>query len=1259
MLKELTGKIVSKLLWGHGHKPAIDQTQLAWASLVALICCLLPASVSAEPLVDPVVQYISANRTIIIGSDSGADAASQPITIPGLRDKLVAQGFTDVLVDQGTNTWLLKATILIKTTARLDITSAGVTELRLESTAANFVNITAQRGGRLVIDGVRVTSWNVDKPDENTVDGRSYLHAVDGARMDIINNSNVGYLGFPGNDAAAGIAWRKRLNPADPATGSTGRVANSTIHHNYVGLYASEAYSVSIEANQIHTNLSVGLQVETNAQQFVIKGNNIFGNGSHGIHLVRESTNHVVQSNHVHDNAVNGILVERSSNNNQILSNEVNGNQDGIAIAQSQNTLIQGNNAHNNGRGIRISASFSPGNPFDSVATNNQILGNTVANNTEHGLYLFSRADRNTIRGNTITGSGTNGIYIKSGGNLIDQNTVSGGAYGITITGGDPVDPPPAAQPLDPPGANNIIISTTVTANTEVGIRIDGGVGNRIGPVPGSGPTGRSTITKNAKEGILIRAATNGAGSTDNIIFGNLIRENGRSGIALDDAATARNRISQNSVSANGGSAIKIDGGAQGGIRTPVITFVLADGVVRGTATPNATVEVYTDPGNEGEVFRGAAATDGNGAWSLQLPPGLNPKLLTALVIDGSGNTSVFSERSGITAPPFYALTVDERNQPLIEVTDGPAIVKLADIQRGLGALNNANLLVESSPGVWQMNANLFIATGISLTIAPASGVNELRLRSNASAAPTAQADYSSFVYLRTQDGIIDIDGAKITSWDTVANGPDQDPVNGRAFVIAKYAAILNIRNAELSYLGFNASESNGVSWRDINDTNNPGQVRTRVTGSVLNSLFHHNYFGVYTDQASNMVFRNNKFYENLRFGFDAHNASHDFVVENNEAYNNGSHGFLLSRGCYNITLRGNKSYNNLDPTVTQAHGFLLDPGSAGGSLLPAPSINNLLENNAAYGNEGFGLRIVGSNTNTVRGNQFYQNGVSGISVEGGSSQNTITENRLLSNTDDGVVIRSAATGNIVTSNIISQNLGSGVYIRSSNNTVSQNTIFGNQTAGIALLPESENPTPVQDNLLVNNQIVNNLRSGIDLRGVTKTQIRENQITGNGEHGIYLTQGANQTSVMRNTIQDNFQHGIQMSGAEAFGNTWSANQLFANRTGGIAFTNNVNPNITAPKDLAVTGCVLQGVSREGWTVEVFTDSAGQGRYYQGSTVADAQGNFTFTLQGKWQGAQITALATDPQGNSSLFSAATPAPAGSLCSPLYLPVLARR
>jgi len=609
------------------------------------------------------------------------------------------------------------------------------------------------------------------------------------------------------------------------------------------------------------------------------------------------------------------------------------------------------------------------------------------------------------------------------------------------------------------------------------------------------------------------------------------------------------------------------------------------------------------------------------------------------------------------TLDTTYVVEPDARGQNRIRVSDNGAAVTLAMIQAGLDAANAA-LLQDLGNGVWQLNAGLFIDTGVTLNLSPQHGVNELRLRSEAlvqaagvTAARTVTEpdgqqrtlaiDYSSFVSLITYDGVINLDNVKVTSWDPAANGGaggvDTDYTNGRAYILAKYDAALNIRNSDIGYLGSADGESYGVSWRDVNSSAAPNVLRSRVTGEVLNSKFHHLYYGIYTYQASNMTFRGNQFYQNIKYGFDPHDYTHDVLVEDNIAYGNGAHGFIISRGCNNFIIRNNKSYNNFDAGTSQAHGFMLDPGSPNSQDPQAASYNNVLENNEAYGNEGYGVRILGSINNQILGNNFHHN-QQGIVVDVNSPDNLVSNNTLIQNTSYGLVIRETADRTTVTNNTITGNGNHGIYVRANTNLIGGNTSTSNVSAGIALLLITGGPL-LADNQILSNTVSGNTINGLDLRGATRTLVQGNVSEFNTGAGVYIANGATQNSIVRNLIRSNRNYGILASGGQTLRNTWSENQLYDNLPAGITLVTGANGNLAAPQLLSLVNDTVSGLTSPNGTVELFADNGTQGRFFLGRTSAGADGAFAFTLSGVYLAPNVTAVSVDGQGNTSGFSAA--------------------
>lgn len=1287
----------------------LDATLLRKRSPLILLTLLLSFAVFhfplafAEPSALPAVHYASETNTLTLGTSDSDQPASEVITIPDLANTLAGQGLAHLLSEEANRVWLLKANLIIERSARLEVTGATVDWLRLDSPPVAPVVVTARRGGHLLIDGIQVTSWDntVNGVDTSVANGRSYLLALEGARMDILH-SDVSYLGS-GSGEPSGLSWRKRLKDSDPTTGATGRLEDSKIHHNYFGMYSYEAYGIKILRNEVYENLYYGIDPHDDSQEFEVAYNKVHHNGTHGIIFSRLCENNTIHHNEVYANAQHGIMLDRGTNNNVVNDNVVYGNQDGIAIFQSSGNIIRNNTIRQNLRGIRINATYDEDDVYDGISADNQILNNRIEDSAEHGVYLYARADRNLFQGNQILRSGLQGFYIKSGGNRLDNNQIDDGGVGITIVGGEYRDDPPAALPaLYPSGDGNTIISTTVTANRDVGIRILGGSNNRIGPTA-VGEQG-NRIEANGKDGIAIGDASNGTAATDNQINENIIHNNTRHGVLVTDPTSVRNRISMNSITGNGQLGIKVDHHAQQGIEPPDVTTVSAT-YIRGTAAADATIEVYIDPGDrgqrllaripaslhddpvqaaasnhvltaysltdyEGQLYVGVTQADASGVWEFNFSQVQDPEQVSVLAIDAQGNTSAFSGSTKGVNNASYQVTVDDNQQKLIQVSGIGSVITLSDVKSNLGGAD-VNLLEDLGNQTWLLNANILLGIGVTLNLSPEDGVQELRLRSQASAGEQARAagiDYNSFVYLRAYNGEINLDRVKIFSWDPQTNDYDHDPENGRAYITAKYQSTMNIRNSEIGYLGSADGESYGLTWRDVNDTSEPDVLLTRVTGEVIDSLIHHNYYGIYTYQASDMLFRGNKFYENVRYGFDPHDFSHSFVVENNQAYNNGAHGFIISRGCNNFVIRNNVAYNNHDPSPTSlAHGFMLDPGSPNSSDPQAPSNDNLLENNEAYGNEGYGLRILGSGNNEIRGNYFHENEM-GISIEQGSSGNQVLANRLNQNSRYGLYIQETAHKNIVLDNEAMNNGENGIYVRSDGNRIGNNLVQNNGNAGIFLLVKSGFAAP-SNNEVTSNTVTGNGNNGIDLRGAQSTLLKANTVEQNTGDGIYLKDGSTQTTIEENTLRANTGYGIEVNGTTTTPNTWSRNALYENGFGGITATGGaVLP--PAPQLSGIVGNTVTGSSSiAGATIEIFADTAAQGQYYQGRVTADAAGKFSFTTTG-WLATNITAVAFDAQGNASTFSNAlvtgvtvTPTPTTPPATPtpsdkIYLPFITK-
>ncbi len=335
-------------------------------------------------------------------------------------------------------------------------------------------------------------------------------------------------------------------------------------------------------------------------------------------------------------------------------------------------------------------------------------------------------------------------------------------------------------------------------------------------------------------------------------------------------------------------------------------------------------------------------------------------------------------------------------------------IVTLTDIQNAVGQ----EYLYEDKPKQWISKATIYLHEGVTLKL-DKEEVEWLKLESNS----------QGFAMIRTKNGDININGVKITSWDSTLQDFDTNIEDGRSFVMVKDNARMDIIDSELGYLGYATSPDlavspYGVSWK----LSTSKLKKVLLTGEVVNSKFYHNYFGTYTFGATGMLWKGNEFYENVRYGLDPHDDSNGFLVEENYSHNNGTHGIIFSKRCMYNTIRNNVSINN------GLHGIMLHEKSD----------HNIVENNTVTGNVS-GIALWRSSNNTVQNNTVEGN-KHGIRANESSNNNLMKNNAVTESERYGFYLYDGANENLIVNNILTRNQV-GVYIKSDMNSISENTL--------------------------------------------------------------------------------------------------------------------------------------------------------------------------------------------------------------------------
>lgn len=342
----------------------------------------------------------------------------------------------------------------------------------------------------------------------------------------------------------------------------------------------------------------------------------------------------------------------------------------------------------------------------------------------------------------------------------------------------------------------------------------------------------------------------------------------------------------------------------------------------------------------------------------------------------------------------------------------------------------------ESTPGEWLLSANLVVERSAALRIA-APEVRRLKLRS----------DDEGFIAIKVLGGRLEIVGTCVTSWDSARNTYDQHHANGRSFVLARDGARMDIRGAELSYLGYDADQSYGVAWR-----------LAGTTGELIDSYLGYNFYGLYTYEASDLVIRGNEVHHSVRYGIDPHTRSNRLLIERNVSHHNGKHGIILAETCDDNIIRNNTVYANA------LHGIVIYQRSN----------NNLVEGNTSYANGQQGINVNDSTRTTIRDNTVYDNAEVGIGVGQDATDTLVEANRVHDNREDGIFLYSGATKTLLQGNTVSHNARYGIYVKSAGNQIGGgNQIFGN-TVGVYL-----NADPAPDVSREANRIYDNREADV------------------------------------------------------------------------------------------------------------------------------------------------------------------------------------
>lgn len=352
--------------------------------------------------------------------------------------------------------------------------------------------------------------------------------------------------------------------------------------------------------------------------------------------------------------------------------------------------------------------------------------------------------------------------------------------------------------------------------------------------------------------------------------------------------------------------------------------------------------------------------------------------------------------------------------------------------------------LIDAGGRVWLLRTNLLIEDGTTLLLrgsAAGGDVNELRLKS----------DSTGFVALTGDQGRIEIRSTLLRSWDASRGGPDTNVADGRAYVRVRsrlaadgstaLESRMDVIDSEVAYLGYNASESQGLAWKVLGSLSAQPRLfdLVQVRGDILRSHIHHNYFGVYTYGHQGGQWLDNEVAYNLGYGIDPHDDSDDLLIQNNYVHHNGHHGIIASKRCDHPVMRGNRSWDN------KGNGIMLHRGID----------DALLEDNDLRRNGDSGIAVYASLRSTLRNNLVLDNLKSGIRFSNGAADGFVEDNEIAGSGTYGLYLYKGNDApepgddghpkrNVFSGNLVRDGLREGIKLADSD----ENRFIGNRFSG-------------------------------------------------------------------------------------------------------------------------------------------------------------------------------------------------------------------
>ncbi|MDW7679815.1 MAG: NosD domain-containing protein [bacterium] len=257
---------------------------------------------------------------------------------------------------------------------------------------------------------------------------------------------------------------------------------------------------------------------------------------------------------------------------------------------------------------------------------------------------------------------------------------------------------------------------------------------------------------------------------------------------------------------------------------------------------------------------------------------------------------------------------------------------------------------------------------------------------------------------------------------------------------------------------------------------------------------------------------------------------------------------------------------------------------------------------------------------------------------------------------NDGILLINGASETLVGSteenhgNVISGNTRFGVFLSESSHNYITNNLIGINQAETDTLGNLGHGISIQYSSHSNHVLFNFIGGngdGVAIFNSDSTEIMGNWIGTDStftlkysqqNDGIYLWGNSRYTEIIQNVIGYNLEFGISIGSSNALYNHISENSISRNSAAGIMTWSGGNNELAPPTILSYANMHIQGQAQPEQIIEVFADEADEGRVYLGYAESNGNGEFSIQLNDSPLFNNITATATDINGNTSGFSA---------------------